>query len=734
MTTPTNFSSRQPALARRSSIAIKALLLAFVCAWSSVGAQEPQQSATTLNFRDVDLAQVVEVVSAVTGKRFIIDPRVRAQVTIISSTPMPPEQLYETFLSILQVHGFVAVPSGNLVKIIPDANARQVPANDLPNRVDANSDEIVTQVVPVRNINATQLVPILRPLMPQQAHLVGSQAGNALILSDRASNVNRIMRIIQRIDQAGDEDIDVIRLENASAGEIVRVINSLFQGQGQPQEAPGTQAKVVADERTNSVLISGERSQRLRYKTLITHLDTPLETGGDTQVRYLNYADAEALAGKLKEQVTGFVAAAGGATPGAPGAAAGPAAATERSTTIWADPQMNALVITAPPKIMRQIMSVVDRLDVRRAQVLIEAILVEVSSSRAAELGVNWAIGSREEGSTVPIGTFNQPIGNSSIGSIISAASDPDLLSEIGLPTGLTLGAGRIQDSGVSFALLLRALRGDSSTNILQTPSIMTLDNEEAEIKVAQEVPFITGQYASSGTNVSQAGAVNPFQTIQREEVGEILKITPQINEGDAVVLKIEQESSGVTQGPSGAVDLVTNKRTISTKVLVEDGGIIVLGGLISDSALEGESRVPVLGAIPIIGELFKTRTGSKEKRNLMIFIRPTIIRDGIAAAVETNSKYNVLRDQQLTRRRGRVTLLPGERQPLLPPIEELSKYADPTAGAQAPAPGTDETKMQPPVQTAPLPESTPPTEAPTENPPNVPTPAPSSELRPRAQ
>jgi general secretion pathway protein D len=705
--------------------ALRASLLALLCAWTAAGAQE-QQSATTLNFRDVDLAQVVEVVGAVTGKIFIIDPRVRAQVTIISSTPLPPSQLYETFLSILQVHGFVAVPSGNVVKIIPDANARQVPANDLPDRVSSSSDEIVTQVVPVRNINATQLVPILRPLMPQQAHLVGSQAGNALILSDRAANVNRIIRIIQRIDQAGDEDVDVIRLENASAGEIVRVINSLFQGQGQPQEAPGMSPKVVADDRTNSVLITGEKSQRLRYKTLIAHLDTPPEEGGDTQVRYLNYADAEALAGKLKEQVTGIVAATGGA-PGAPAAAG--AAAADRSTTIWADPQMNALVVTAPPKIMKQIMSVVDRLDIRRAQVLIEAILVEIRTDRTAELGVNWAIGSREEGSTVPIGTFNQPIGGSSIGSIISAATDPDVLAEIGLPTGLTLGAGRINDTGVSFAMLLRALRGDSSSNILQTPSIMTLDNEEAEIKVAQEVPFITGQYASTGTNTSQTGTVNPFQTIQREEVGEILKITPQINEGTAVVLKIEQESSGVTQGPQGAVDLVTNKRTVSTKVLVEDGGIIVLGGLISDSALEGESRVPILGAIPIIGELFKTRSGSKEKRNLMIFIRPTIIRDGAAAAIETNAKYNVLRDQQLQRRNGRVTLLPGERQPLLPPIEELSKYADPTAGSGPPPPSTDGSKLTPPTQTTPLREPPPPSETP-----NVPTPAPSEELRPRAR
>jgi|HigsolmetaAR201D_1030396.scaffolds.fasta_scaffold01081_15 general secretion pathway protein D len=727
MTTGIRSTSRATGLARRSTALFRAVLLACLCTWTGANAQE--RSATTLNFRDVDLAQVVEVVATITGKPIILDPRVRANVTIISPTALPPDQVYETFLSLLQVHGFVAVPSGNVIKIVPDANARQYPANDLPDRIDPNSDELVTQVVPVRNINATQLVPILRPLMPQYAHLVASQAGNALILSDRASNVSRIMRIIQRIDQAGDEEIDVVRLENATAGEIVRVMNALFQGQGQPQEIPGNQVRVVADERTNSVLISGERSQRLRYKALIAHLDTPGPSGGDTQVRYLNYADAEALAAKLKEQVQGFVAAAGGA-PGAPGAP-GASAAADRSTTIWADPQMNALVITAPPKIMRQIMQVVDRLDVRRAQVLIEAILVEVSSTRAAELGVNWAIGSREEGSTVPIGTFNQPVGGASIGSIISAASDPDLLTEIGLPTGLTLGAGRLRDTGVSFAMLLRALRGDSSTNILQTPSIMTLDNEEAEIKVAQEVPFITGQFANTGASTTTpSGIVNPFQTIQREEVGEILKITPQINEGDAVILKIEQESSGVTQGPQGAVDLVTNKRTISTKVLVEDGGIIVLGGLISDSAREGESRVPVLGSIPIIGELFKTRSGSKEKRNLMIFIRPTIIRDGISAAIETNAKYNVIRNQQLSRRRGRVTLLPGERQPLLPPIEELSKYADPTAGAQPPT----QEELKPPVQTAPLPETQPPRETPDPSAPDVPPPASPGELRPRAQ
>jgi general secretion pathway protein D len=689
-----------------------ALTLTCLLTGSPALAQQQAQAAQatiTPAFRDAELTEIIDAVATITGKTFIIDPRVRAQVTIRSSTPMSPEAFYEVFLSILQVHGFVAVASGDVIKIVPDANARQMPANDLPSSINSKSDEVVTQVIQVRNINAAQLVPVLRPLIPQNGHLVAYPASNMLIVSDRANNISRIMRIVHRLDQAGDEEIEIVRLENASASEIVRVVNALSQGAQQQGEAPGMTAKLVADDRTNSILISGEKSQRLRLKALVTHLDTPLESGGDTQVRYLNYADAEQIAGKLKEQVTGITQAAPGA-PGAAGAPAGPAAAQDRNTTIWADKQTNALVVTAAPKMMRQIMSVVDKLDIRRAQVHLEAILVEITTTRAAELGVNWAVYSEEEGSTIPIGTFNQPVGQASIGSIAAAIQDPDTLATTGLPTGLTLGAGMIRDGGINFAVLLRALRNDGTSNILQTPSITTLDNEEAEIKVAQEVPFITGQYTNTG-NTNQ-GSVNPFQTIQREEVGNILKITPQINEGTAVQLKIEQENSGITQGVQGAVDLITNKRTISTTVLVEDGGMIVLGGLITDTALESESRVPILGSIPIIGELFKTRSGSKEKRNLMVFIRPTILRDGIDAAIETNAKYNVLRDQQMNRKKGRVNLLPGEKQPLLPPIEDLSKYADPTAGAEAPAPGTNREAQQP-VETQPLPETPPPPEQP---------------------
>jgi general secretion pathway protein D len=416
-----------------------------------------------------------------------------------------------------------------------------------------------------------------------------------LIISDRASNVSRMTRIVARIDRTGDGDFEVIRLEHASASEIVRVINALNAAQGADAAAG---ARVVADERTNSVLVSGENSQRLRFRTLITHLDTPLEAGGDTQVRYLRYADAEKLATKLKEQSAAGLTA----QPGAPAAPGG----VDKSVTIWAEPETNALVITAPPKTMRSLMSVVDRLDIRRAQVIIEAMLVEVSRDASRDLGVNWIV----DGSSgdFVVGLFNTPIANTSIADIIEGIDDPDNAPR---PGGLTIAGGRRKDSGTNFAAILRALASDGDTNVVSMPSVITLDNEEAQIKVAQEVPFITGQYTNTG---SSGGAVNPFQTIERKEVGNILKITPQITDENTILLKIEQEASGIAAAASqvSSTDLVTNKRTISTRVLVDDGGMIVLGGLIEDRLIEGEQRVPAR-QIPVIGALFRSATRRRQ-------------------------------------------------------------------------------------------------------------------------
>jgi general secretion pathway protein D len=627
-------------------------------------ASAQQAGRITPNFKDADITQITEAVAAATGKNFIVDPRVRAQVTMISSTPMSPAAFYEAYLAILQVHGFIAVQAGEVIKILPDANARQIPSIDLPDHVSPTSDEIVTQVIDVKNVSAAQLVPILRPLIPQYGQLAAYPASNILIISDRANNVNRIIRIIRRIDQVGDQDVEVIPLQNASSAEIVRVINSLYQGQAAAEG--GMAAKVVADDRSNSVLVGGDQSQRLRIRALIAHLDTPLESGGDTQVRYLRYADAEKIAPKLKEQITGVAQASGGAGGGGGGAAASPQAQAEKNAMVWADPQNNALVITAPPKIMRAIMGIVDKLDIRRRQVLVEALIVEVNATKNAELGVNWAEFSKGNGS-VPAASFVSPVGGSSIvdlaGNVSAIANNA---TNATLPTGTSIAVGRLAAGGLNFAAMIRAIRNDQDTNVIATPSTMTMDNQEAEIKVAQEIPFITGSFTNTGaTN----GATNPFQTVQRQEVGTILKVTPTIAaEGNSVVMKISIESSSVG-APVSNVDITTNKRTITTNVLIEDGGIVVLGGLIQNSSSKGESKVPFLGSIPLIGLAFKTRTGNSTRNNLMIFIRPKILRDDTQAAFQTDSKYNYMIDQERDyNRRELVPLLPGAKKPLLPP------------------------------------------------------------------
>ncbi|HEY8051616.1 MAG TPA: type II secretion system secretin GspD [Steroidobacteraceae bacterium] len=680
---------------RLRSIAMCTLVV-LMSATLSYAQQQAQR--ITPNFKDADITQIAEAVSAATGKNFIIDPRVRAQVTMLSSTPMSPAAFYEAFLSILQVYGFVAVPSGDIVKIIPDANARQMPGNDLPDHVSSTSDEFVTQVVDVRNVSASQLVPILRPMVPQYAHLVAYPAGNILIISDRASNVNRMIRIIRRIDQIGNADVDIVPLTNASAAEIVRVVNSLYQGAA---AAEGANVKVVADERSNSVLIGGDQSQRLKIKALVAHLDTPLESGGDTRVRYLHYANAEKIAPKLKEQITGIAAAsAGTAAGGAAGAAASPLAQAEKNAMIWADPSNNALVITAPPKIMHAVMNIIDKLDIRKPQVLVEAIIAEVDVNKDSELGVNWAAFS--QGGTVPIGSFVSPVGGTSIVDLAGAAQNPANLSTT-LLQGTTIGIGRVAGTGVNFAAMLRAIREDSDTNVIATPSAVTMDNQEAELKVAQEVPFVTGQY-TSGTAVA-GGQVNPFQTIQREEVGTILKVTPTISpEGGQVMLKISIESSSIGAKPAGAVDLVTNKRTITTTVLIEDGGVVALGGLIENDSTRGETRVPFLGSIPLIGYLFKTRSATSTKNNLIMFIRPKILRDPAQAAYETDIKYNYLLDQQNSlKTREAIPLLPGVARGKLPPL--------PPGSPQASAPGSTSQSVAPvtlPPTTAPAAPATP--------------------------
>ena len=619
-----------------------AAALALFAMAAHAGAQAPDLQIMP-NYRDADLRQIVEAVGEVTGRNFLVDPRVTGQVTFLSQAPMPPEAFYEAFLATLAVHGFVAFEAGEIIKILPDANARVHPAV----AEGEGGDRIATRVVVLENVGAAQLVPLLRPLMPQYAHLAAHPGSNSLIIADRASNVNRMLSIIDRMDRASESGFEVIRLENAAAGEVVSMLTVLNQADAAEGLPP---LQMAADNRTNTLLINGPLNRRLRYRALIAHLDTPSGEGGDTHVRYLNYADAETLASNLQTQFAGAGAGVGGAEP----------------INLWADPGTNSLIINAPARILQDMNAVIDKLDIRRAQVQVDAIIVELTESRANELGVTWALQGAYENH--PVAGTNFPSSAPGVFQLGPAAASGDASAAGALPEGVVSAVARIGDAGASWAAVLTALAGDASTNIIATPTIVTLDNEQAQIEVGSEVPFLTGQYSGSGATV---GAINPFQTIDRTPVGTRLMITPQINEGSGVKLIIEQETSSISQGVQGAVDLVTDRRSIRTSVFVEDGSILVLGGLIDDQLREVEQRVPLLGRVPGVGALFRSRSTELKKTNLMVFIRPTILRDSAQAAFQTDAKYRYIRDLQLEQGEARVPLMSDEDRPTLPALED---------------------------------------------------------------
>jgi len=605
----------------------------------------------TPNYRDADIRVVAEQVSQVIGRTIIVDPRVRAQVTVLSNAPMSPPAFYRLFQSVLEVHGFVALDSGDALQIVPDANAR----------FGAGSD-YVTQAIVLDNIAAAQLVPILRPLLPQSAHLAAHPTSNSLIVADRPQNIQRILTLIRRMDQAGTEDVEVVPLENAGADDIVRMMNALNQA---AQAAGGTPPiQVISDPRTNSVLLAGTGPGRLRYRALIAHLDTPTAQGGNTLVRYLNYADAEGLATKLQAQFGGAGGTGGAGAGGAAKPGAAPEGANSGPVTIWADAGTNALVINAPERIRQDMMAVVNQIDIPRLQVQVDAIIVEITESKAAQIGTTWLLNGADSNKGLGITNFS-----STAGSITQLATSGSTASASAVSQGLTAAIGRLRDGGTSWVALLNALRGDADTNVVSTPQIVTLDNEEAEIKVGQQVPFVTGQFTNTGS--TNAGTVNPFQTIQRQEVGTKLKITPQINEGSGVKLKIEQETSSISAGATGAVDLVTNNRTISTSVFVHDGDMLILGGLIDDQMRNNEQRVPGLGRIPGLGWLFRARKTERTKTNLMVFIRPVILHDETDARFQTSSKYRYVQELQRQMNDSNKPLIRSGDRPEVPPFPE---------------------------------------------------------------
>ena len=623
------------------------------------GPVQSQQDAVRLNYRNADLEEVVEAVGRAIGKNFVIDPAVGMdqKFTLVGSSPMSPEAFYQAFLSMLSAHGIVAVPSGPVIKLSPDRTLRilaEVPEGEL------RSNELQTRVLPVANVDAQTLVPILRPLLSPGAHLAAHAPTNVVILSDRGSNLNRVERVVKRIDLRNDQPIEVIRLEYASARDLVAVLSDIGEVSG------ASYGVAVADDRTNSILLSGEKNRRLEMRALLAHLDTPLVEGVSTRVRYLNYANAESLAAKL------FIQFADEGT-------------TENKVKVSADEDTNALIIDAPPDTLRRMLSVVDQLDIRRAQVLVEVLIAEINAERANQLGVNWAAYDPKR----VLGSTDFPASGSSLRELVAGSlSDTDqgrALAGQALGPGAGFAVGRVRDEGFSFAALISAVENTAGANILGTPMLVTLDNQKAEFSVGQTVPFITGSYASSGINPSSAdGQIRPFTTVDRADVGLRLTITPQINQGDAVRLEIEQTLSELAPSVAGAVDLVTNTRALKTAVIVEDGGTLVLGGLIQEKVRENRQAVPLLGRLPLIGGLFRASSESREKTNLMLFIRPTILRDSAQADAATNAKYNYLRRQQLARSY-------SGKGPMLPELEDAfdlgnrPEDSDPEDGAGQP-------------------------------------------------
>lgn len=635
-----------------------------------------QEQNWTVNFKDTDIQEVIKFMGQATGKTIIIDPKVRGPVKVISNKPLNSVELYNLFLSVLDVHGYTAVESGGVVRIVPNRDARSlpVPNESSPTKVD---DTYITQVIQLKNISAAKVLPTLRPLVPQYGHISAYDASNALIITDTRANIIRLNELISKIDQAAVIGMDLIELRYAQAADVVNIITTLEK----PDPNRGTTTApvvVVADKRINGIIISGDDLQRQRVKMLIDSMDRPQTKNSNMRVIYLKYAKAE----EVSKVLTGMIQSLAQNKP-AEGAAPG------GSAGVQFDPDTNAVLLTADSDTMESLLTVVDSLDIRRAQVLVEAIIVEIEESAGKELGIQWMYrdnnygfgGSHPRDKTVSPNLVGQAFiagdeGNDGRDDALGALAS----GLAGIP-GQVFGIGRLGNR-TDLMGILKMLQESSKTNILSTPNLLTTDNHEASISVGQEVPFETGSYTSTGGGVSNP--TSPFTTIERKDVGIVLKVTPHVNDGNSVVLDINQEVSSLAaaQGVSG---VVTNKRTIETQILAENGQVVVLGGLIKDDVKATEMRVPILGSIPVLGHLFRSQTSSTQKTNMLVFIRATIVEDNKMMVGATAEKYAAIRDIQLEQRRKSGLLLNSRQIPVLPEWVGAEEMLEPAKESDGP-------------------------------------------------
>ncbi len=634
-----------------------------------------QGDAVVLNFVNADIPSVIKAVGELTGRNFVIDPRVKGTVIITSARPVSRSLVYPILLSALRMQGFTAIEGQGATKIVPEVEAKQNYSVIRGKELGERGDRIVTQVYPLQHENAAQMLPVLRPLIGANNAIAVLPASNTLIITDYADNLRRLGAIIESVDRPSQSDAAVIRLQHVSAVDLAQSLGRLM-ADGAPgadgQAAGGTRLAIVPDARSNALLVrSGNPSRIQTLRELVAGLDVPGALGGNIHVVYLKNAEA----GKLAETLRGLLGGrAATAQPAAGGAAAAAAtlAAGEGEPTIIADTASNSLVINAPDLVYNNLRAVIDKLDARRAQVYVEALVVEVTAEKAAEFGIQWQdLSGVNKGGTNVIGGTNLGARNSGV-NIIDAAANLGTLGR-GLNIGVVDGTINIPGLGTvtNLGVLARALETDANANILSTPNLLTLDNEEAKIVIGQNVPFITGQYAQTGSSTT----ATPFQTIERRDVGLTLKVRPQVSEGGTVKLQIYQEISSL-RDTTTAADVITDKRSIDSTVLVDDGRIIVLGGLIQDHVQDGVDKVPLLGDIPLLGHLFRSETRSRQKTNLMVFLRPHVLRDTESADALTGDRYEFIRQRQADFSMQPHFALPEMRMDLLPELKPAPQPA----------------------------------------------------------
>lgn len=612
-----------------------------------------QEQELTVNFRDTDLKEVISFVADVTGKTIIVDPLVNGRVMVVSEQPLDSDALYELFLSVLEVHNFVAVENNGVVRILPKAETR-MSSIQLSNSssADAQSARLVTQVIKVNNVSATQLLPVLRPMVPPEAHLAAYDPSNSIVITDSAANAARIRDLIEAFDRSVLDSSEVISLTHANAQTMADLVQSALLGD--ESNAGVKMANVTADARANRLLVTGDPMARQRVRELVAQLDTAVMAESNSRVIYLEYA----LASDVAAAIRGVV--------GDTGESSG------RQMKIEADEQTNALILTGEPTELATLEDIIERLDVERSQVLVEAIIVELQDTAGKELGVQWLFADTNNGG---YGSSATPGSDASIGNVTAAAIGnggtpdiPALGAALSAVEGQTLGFAGV-NGAFNFNVLINALQEENGANILSTPSVLTMDNREAIINVGQNVPFVTGSYTSQG---SSSNPDSPFQTIEREDVGIKLTVTPRVNGDNRIVLDIAQEVSSLS-GNTGvdASDLITNKRDITTQVIADNGGVVVLGGLIQDDLQQYEQKVPFLGDIPLLGRLFRSNGNRLVKTNLLVFIRATVIDDSSQLQQTTEGKYEYIRERQQEMPNADPTFLDDMAQPVLPEYEQ---------------------------------------------------------------